>query len=158
MYTGWNIKKAEQQKSPRIGGSFAVCNVLRKKKGYPTPIRVRMDRHSTVHKEEFIMETSKWLKLSAAAFLSAGMLAACGGDNDDDNLDEKDPVEEQAPAGNGGTDGEDTNGNEDMDSETDTETDTDTDSTDGDKNDADTDDTTDDEDMLNETDEENDNS
>lgn len=51
------------------------------------------------------MAHSKWLKLGAAAFLSVGMLAACGeedGDGDDDTIEVDDPVTgDEDPEGEG---------------------------------------------------------
>lgn len=49
------------------------------------------------------MAHSKWLKLGAAAFLSVGMLVACGdGDGDDDTIETDDPVTgDEDPEGEG---------------------------------------------------------
>lgn len=91
--------------------------------------------------EEILMklltEDKKWLKLGAAAFLSVGLLAACGDGEDDTDVDVDTP-----PADGEVDDGTDTDVDLDMEDGTDSETDTETDT--GTDTETDTDSETDD--------------
>lgn len=73
---------------------------------------------------KLLTEDKKWLKLGAAAFLSVGLLAACGDGEDDTDVDVNNPP---ADVDDGVNDGTDTDVDLDVDDGTDTDLDTDTD-------------------------------
>lgn len=91
-------------------------------RGYPTSKQQSQSQNLEEISMKLLTEDKKWLKLGAAAFLSVGLLAACGDGDDDTDLDVNNP-----PADTDVDDGTDTDVDLDVDDGTDTDADTETD-------------------------------